>query len=62
MKRTPLALAVSLALFADISSANVLEEVIVTAQKKDETLTAAPVAVSVVSGSEISELSIFQAD
>ncbi len=39
-----------------------LEEVIVTAQKKEETLVEAPVAVSVVSGQDINDLSIFQAD
>lgn len=62
MTRTPLALAISLALLPGISAAQHLEEVIVTAQKKEETLTSAPVAVSIVSGQQIQDLSIFQAD
>jgi iron complex outermembrane receptor protein len=62
MKHTPLALAISLCLSPALVTAQVLEEVIVTAQKKDETLTAAPVAVSVVSGQQISDFSMFQAD
>jgi iron complex outermembrane receptor protein len=40
----------------------VLEEVVVTAQKKEETLTEAPVAVNLVSGQDINDLSMFQAD
>ena len=62
MKRTPLALAISLSLMPALSTAQVLEEVIVTAQKMSESLTAAPVAVSVVSGQQISDFSMFQAD
>ncbi len=62
MKRTPLALAVAITLAPAVSSAQMLEEVIVTAQKKEETLTDAPVAVSLVSGQEIQDLSFFQAD
>ena len=62
MKHTPLALAISLSILPALSSAQMLEEVIVTAQKKDETLTSAPVAVSVVSGQELQDFSIFQAD
>jgi iron complex outermembrane receptor protein len=62
MKRIPLTLAVSLAIVPALSNAQVLEEVIVTAQKKEETLTSAPVAVTLVSGQEIQDLSIFQAD
>ena len=62
LKRTPLALAISLSLMPALSAAQVLEEVIVTAQKRDETLTAAPVAVAVVSGQQISDFSMFQAD
>ncbi len=62
MKPTPIALAIALASLPSLSAAQVLEEVIVTAQKKAETLTEAPVAVSVVSSQDISDLSIFQAD
>ncbi len=62
MKR-PLATAVlSFAILPALSSAQILEEVIVTAQKKDESLTSAPVAVAVVSGQQISDFSMFQAD
>jgi iron complex outermembrane receptor protein len=62
MNRTPLALAISIAFLPAFASAQMLEEVIVTAQKKEESLTEAPVAVNVVSGQLIDELSIFQAD
>lgn len=66
MKRTPIAAAISLALLPVVAMAQpapmMLEEVIVTAQKKDETLTSAPVAVTAVSGQEIQDFSIFQAD
>ena len=62
MKRSPLAVAISLAVLPTFVGAQVLEEVIVTAQKKEETLTEAPVAVSLVSGQTIEDLSIFQAD
>ena len=62
MQRSPLALALTLALAPAVGGAQVLEEVIVTAQKKEETLTEAPVAVNVVSGQTITDLSIFQAD
>ncbi|MCZ6831718.1 MAG: TonB-dependent receptor plug domain-containing protein, partial [Gammaproteobacteria bacterium] len=65
MKRTPLALAISLALLPSLAAAQaplMLEEVIVTAQKKEETLTSAPVAVSVVTGQDLSDFSVFQAD
>lgn len=62
MKRTPIALAVTLALLPGVSAAQQLEEVIVTAQKKEETLTSAPVAVTAISGQEIQDLSIFTAD
>ncbi|MDH4040171.1 MAG: TonB-dependent receptor [Gammaproteobacteria bacterium] len=62
MKRTPLALAISLCLSPALSHAQALEEVIVTAQKMDETLTSAPVAVSVVSGQEITDFAVFQGD
>ncbi|MFK7976684.1 MAG: hypothetical protein AB8C02_11135, partial [Halioglobus sp.] len=62
MKRIPLALAVSLSLMPAFAQAQMLEEVIVTAQKKEETLTSAPVAVNVVSAQQIEDFSIFQAD
>lgn len=62
MKRTPLALALTLATVPAFSATQILEEVIVTAQKKEETLTSAPVAVSLVDGEEIKDLSFFQAD
>lgn len=62
MKPTPLALAIALATIPALSAAQVLEEVLVTAQKKEETLTSAPVAVAVVSSQDISDLSIFQGD
>ncbi len=62
MRSTPLALAVALATLPTLSAAQILEEVIVTAQKKAESLTEAPVAVSLVSGQDINDLSIFQAD
>lgn len=62
MKRTPLALALSLSVLPAFAQAQMLEEVIVTAQKKEETLTSAPVAVSVVSGEQIEDLAVFQAD
>ena len=44
------------------AGAQVLEEVVVTAQKKAESLTEAPVAVTLVSAQEITDLSVFQAD
>ncbi len=62
MKRTPIALAISLSMAPALASAQILEEVIVTAQKKEESLTSAPVAVTVISGDQISDMSIFQAD
>lgn len=62
MKRIPLALAVSVSLMPAFANAQMLEEVIVTAQKKEETLTSAPVAVNVVSAQQIEDFSIFQAD
>ena len=62
MKRTPIALAISLSLAPALASAQILEEVIVTAQKKEESLTSAPVAVTAISGQQISDMSIFQAD
>jgi iron complex outermembrane receptor protein len=62
MRSTPLALAVALAALPTLTAAQVLEEVIVTAQKKTESLTEAPVAVTLVSGQAINDLSIFQAD
>ncbi len=61
MKRSPLALATALALAPGMANA-VLEEVVVTAQKKEETLNEAPVAVSYVGAEQIEDLSIFQAD
>ena len=62
-KPSLLALAVASTLgVSGYASAQMLEEVVVTAQKKAETLTEAPVAVSLVSGQDISDLSIFQAD
>ncbi len=63
-KRALLALAVA-AVASPVSiqlQAAMLEEVIVTAQKKDETLTEAPLAVTLVSGEQLDEYSIFQAD
>ncbi|MEP4148595.1 MAG: TonB-dependent receptor [Halioglobus sp.] len=57
-----LALSVASALGLSQQANAQLEEVVVTAQKKQETLIEAPVAVSVVSGQEIADLSIFQAD
>jgi iron complex outermembrane receptor protein len=66
MKHAPLALAISLALVPVVATAQqprmVLEEVIVTAQKREETLTSAPVAVTAVSSQQIQDFSIFQAD
>ena len=62
MKLTPMALAISLALLPSLAAAQMLEEVIVTAQKTEETLTSAPVAVAVVSGQQLDDFSIFQAD
>lgn len=63
MKRTPIALAVSLAIASPLATAQmVLEEVVVTAQKKEESLTEAPVAVTAIGAREIEDLSIFQAD
>lgn len=61
MKHSPLALAIAFALAPGMANA-VLEEVIVTAQKKEESLTEAPVAVSYVGAEQIEDLSIFQAD
>ncbi|NND66595.1 MAG: TonB-dependent receptor [Halioglobus sp.] len=61
MKRSPLALAIAIALAPGMAHA-VLEEVVVTAQKKEENLTEAPVAVSYIGSEQISDLSIFQAD
>ncbi len=62
MKRTPLALAISMIAFPPLLNAQVLEEVIVTAQKKEETLTEAPVAVTLVDGEELDGFAVFQAD
>lgn len=62
MTRTPLALALSLSVMPAIAQAQMLEEVIVTAQKKEETLTSAPVAVGVVSGQQMEDFAVFQAD
>ena len=62
-KFSPLSLAVISAMgFSMSAGAQVLEEVVVTAQKKAENLTEAPVAVTLVSAQEISDLSVFQAD
>jgi iron complex outermembrane receptor protein len=62
-KSSLMALAVVSALgVSSFASAQMLEEVIVTAQRKAETLTEAPVAVSLVSGQDLNDLSIFQAD
>jgi iron complex outermembrane receptor protein len=62
-KPSLLALAVASTLgVSGYASAQTLEEVVVTAQKKAETLTEAPLAVSLVSSQDISDLSIFQAD
>lgn len=62
MKRTPIALSLTLIMAPALASAQVLEEVIVTAQKKEESLTSAPVAVTSISSEQISDMSIFQAD
>jgi iron complex outermembrane recepter protein len=62
MKRTLLATAVSLAAAYSASTYAQLEEVIVTAQKKDELLSEAPVAVNVIGAQQIEEFSVFQAD
>ena len=61
MKRSRLGLATAIALAPGMAHA-ALEEVIVTAQKKEETLTEAPVAVSYIGADAIEDLSIFQAD
>lgn len=62
MKHKLLACSVALAITPGIGFAQTLEEVVVTAQKKEETLTEAPLAVSLIGGDEIQELSFFQAD
>lgn len=62
MKRTPLALAVPLCMMSAFVSSAVLEEVFVTAQKKEENLTEAPVAVTLVSGETMESFAVFQAD
>ncbi|MDX1735264.1 MAG: TonB-dependent receptor, partial [Halioglobus sp.] len=63
MNRKPLALAVAFTVFPALASAQgVLEEVVVTAQKKEETLTEAPVAVSVVSVDQMNDVAVFQGD
>ena len=62
MNRKPLALAVAMAFTPALSSAQMLEEVIVTAQKKEETLTEAPVAVAVVSADQMNDVAVFQGD
>lgn len=62
MKRNSLALAVSLSIFPALVSAQMLEEVIVTAQKKEETLVEAPVAVTLISSEELTRFAVFQAD
>ena len=61
-KSSLMAMAVVSALGISHQASAQLEEVIVTAQKKEETLIEAPVAVSVVSGQDINDLSMFQAD
>ncbi|MCX2982251.1 TonB-dependent receptor [Halieaceae bacterium IMCC14734] len=62
MRRTPLAIAVAVATLHSGFAAAQLEEVIVTAQKKDELLSEAPVAVNVIGARQIEEFSVFQAD
>jgi iron complex outermembrane recepter protein len=62
MKRTPIALAVAIASLSSMASAQVLEEVVVTAQKKAENLMSAPVAVSLISNDEMLDMAVFQAD
>lgn len=67
MTRKPIALAAALTLFpvltpALASAQGMLEEVIVTAQKKQESLTEAPVAVNLVSGAQLTDFAVFQAD
>lgn len=65
LKNTPptaLAIAIAAIVAPPLTHAQTLEEVIVTAQKKAESLTSAPVAVTAVSGETIKDLSIFQAD
>jgi iron complex outermembrane recepter protein len=62
MMRKPLAVAVALSVAPMFASAQMLEEVIVTAQKKEETLTSAPVAVAVINADEMNDLAVFQGD
>ncbi len=62
MKRTLIATAVALSALYTSTTYAQLEEVIVTAQKKDELLSQAPVAVNVIGAQDIEDFSIFQAD
>lgn len=62
MKHKILACSVALAMAPAFAVAQTLEEVVVTAQKKEESLTEAPLAVSLIGGDEIQDLSFFQAD
>mgnify|MGYP000374437394 CR=1 FL=1 len=57
-KRKTLIGAVSLAVLAPLASAQMLEEVVVTAQKREQTLKDVPISISAVSGKTIENRSI----
>lgn len=56
--KTPLVVAISVALMPQVASAQVLEEVIVTAQKRSESLQDVPISVSAIQGKQIQEAGI----
>ncbi|MCP4841543.1 MAG: hypothetical protein GY887_07405, partial [Halieaceae bacterium] len=62
MKRLSQMSALVLAIGAAPAYSQVLEEVVVTAQKKPESLIEAPLAVTVFDAKQLQEFSVFQAD
>ncbi len=57
-RKTPLVFAISMALIPQVSNAQKLEEVIVTAQKRVESLQDVPISVSAIQGEQIQEAGI----
>ena len=57
-RKAPLVAAIALATAAPISHAQMLEEVIVTAQKRTESLQDVPISVSAIQGEKLEEAGI----
>ena len=57
-RKAPLVAAIALATAAPISQAQMLEEVIVTAQKRSESLQDVPISVSAIQGDKLEEAGI----